>query len=120
MSLDVVTQVLVHNELDISFVNVVKWCMHCVEVISSQRKVTPDSENKLEMFHQMIPVFLSQAVAQKLCTSERAAQLQTRIDAEWQEVTELVSAIVDIAHNPEFVQLQERVVACCFNGKRKA
>jgi len=51
-------------------------------------------------------------VASNLCTPEHAANVQAQFDADWAMVQELVSTLVSVAHNPEFVQLEDELKGC--------
>lgn len=118
MASAVVKTVLSRNpDIPIDFVHVVTWCVHCAEIVSAQRKVKPDSESKLQLFRSLVPLFLQEAVVQQLCTAATAAELQTRFDADWTAAESLVDVLVQVAHNPAFVQLEDEVATACCHGK---
>jgi len=115
---NIVKRLLAVNPPDITFVSVITWLVHCVEIYSTSVN-TGKGSSKLALLHANVPVFLHQAVQLNLVTEQRAAQLQAQIDGEWQLVAEIVGALVNVAHNPEFVQIENEVQACCAPWRKR-
>ena len=107
-----ISDVLHRNQIDITFVNVIKWTMHCIEMWSESVQ-TGKGASKLKLLREHIPSFINCALQLKLVSDEHAKEILDKLDGEWDLVTNIASALCEIAHNPDFVQFQERVARCC-------
>jgi hypothetical protein len=115
---NVIAQLLKVNPPDIAFVNVITWVVHCVEVYS-QSINTGKGASKFAIFKASVPTFLQQAVALNLCTHDHAATLLAQFNTDWQVVSEIVAALIAVAHDPELVQFENEVKTWCAARRRK-
>jgi len=107
----VIKRLLAVNPPDVSFVNVITWLVHCVEIYS-QSVNTGKGSSKFALFKQSVPEFLKQATLLGLCTQQHAAAVQAQFDADWQVVSDIVGALIAVAHSPQFVQVEEELKGC--------
>jgi hypothetical protein len=114
----VIAQVVASDAPDVNFVGVITWLVHCVEVYS-QSVQTGHGSSKLAILRDNIPVFLQSATNAGLCTAQHAAQLHAQLVREWDLVQNIVTALIEVAHNPAFVQIGQKIQSCCAAKWRK-
>jgi len=114
----VIARKIASDAPDISFVGVITWLMHCVEVYSQSTQVGHGS-SKLAILRENIPVFLQTATNAGLCSGAYAATIEHQLETQWDLVQSIVTALIDVAHNPAFVQLSQDISDCCAPKWRK-
>ncbi len=102
---------------DITFVQVIAWVVHCVELYS-QSVATGKGSSKFAVFRETVPIFLQAAVERGVSSQEQADAIQKQFDAAWGLVQEIVSTLIAVAHNPAFVQIEEELAKCCGVAKK--
>jgi len=115
---NIIAQLLKVNPPDITFVNVITWVVHCVEIYS-QGVQSGKGSSKFAIFKQSVPVFINQAVALNLCTQAHGAEVLAAFDKDWQTVSDIVTALINVAHSPQFVQLEADAKACFAKCKKQ-
>ena len=110
-------RVLKVNPPDITFVNVILWVAHCVEVYSTSVN-TGKGASKFAIFRDSVPKFVAQAVASNLCTAAHGEAIVAECTRDWQRVSELVDALVAVAHDPQLLQWENEARACFAKCKR--
>lgn len=98
----------------------VELAMHCVELWSQHRKLTGDG--KRATAKQILPAVFSEAVAQRLISPHKAAELEHMLLDTMDLADDMIAAFVEISKNPAFIQIRdgaEQLTRACATGCRK-
>ncbi len=106
----------------LTFANVVRLCMHCVEQFSLACARPMAGSSKLAMCKEAIPILIAQAVTQGIIAPEQGSSLQQQMLSSLDLVEDIVETLILVSKNPLFIQIRaevEQATTACAKRCRK-
>lgn len=104
----------------LSFANLVRLTMHCVELAAQHKPL--DGESKLEMCKKLMPDFVYAAVKYGAITAMQGANLIATLTEGMDLAEDIIETLVAVSKHPAFIQVQaaveEATTKCCRKRSR--